>query len=205
MFRHLFAFISIILLALGCGGTSATSPRDDGGSGEPAAPDITGRWASECVSANGQNLTLEFDIEAAQWQLDYATFADASCEQPFFTVRIAGPWTLQQPSPEVSGAWEAEFGFAEKSVTPHVQAAAEFLASEQGCGREGFAVGEASDIYASGCAGLLQYPRAQCQADYDLVALVDGNLQFGARPTDNDMCTPQKRPTRLSGMPLMRS
>ena len=78
---------------------------------------------------------------------------------------------------------------------------AEFLA--QACGRSGFIAGEAADI-AGGCAGLGAYPVADCPSDYDVVRLDDtGSLHFGARPQDNNMCTPDKRPTAL-GVPLTR-
>ena len=36
------------------------------------------------------------------------------------------------------------------------------------------------------------------------VKLEDGVLMFGARPADNNMCAPDKRPTAMSGMALER-
>ena len=52
-----------------------------------------------------------------------------------------------------------------------------------------------------GCAGLGAYPVADCPADYDIVKLSeDGTeLSFGARPADNNMCTPENRPTTFEG------
>ena len=108
---------------------------------------------------------------------------------------------LGDASAAVAGAREGRFDFATKTVTPHNAGVAEFLA--QACGRSGFIAGEAADI-AGGCAGLGAYPVADCPSDYDIVSLDDtGSLHFGARPQDNNMCTPDKRPTAL-GVPLTR-
>jgi hypothetical protein len=192
-------------LAAGCGG-GRDSVRAEPDAGQGAGPDIRGRWLSPCLPQDGgQSFSLDFDLTQARWALDYAAFGDGDCQVPFLTVHIEGPWEYERPSAAVEGAFEARFGFSEKTVTPHMEAAAGFLASEAGCGRDdGFAEGQATSIYDHGCPGLGQYPRAQCDADYDLVALAGGNLQFGARPADNDMCAPARRPTALSGLPLAR-
>jgi len=51
------------------------------------------------------------------------------------------------------------------------------------------------DISERGCAGWK--PVADCAEDHDLLALGPQGLQFGVRPRDNDMCTPDRRPTAL--------
>jgi hypothetical protein len=143
---------------------------------------------------------LTFDLTETDWTVDYAAFGDARCEQPSLTVHIEGPYTLGEASKAVNGAREGNFGFARKFVTPHTEGAAGFLT--QACGGGTFAVGTSSDITA-GCAGLGAYPIEQCATDHDIVHLAGNVLRFGARPADNNMCSPDKRPTAL-GIPLNR-
>lgn len=174
---------------------------DAGADSSPGAiaPDLTGRWKSACTPMSAsQGFGLDFDISRSTWSVDYTVFADAACSAKFITVRIEGPYELGAASTSVVGAFDAKFGFAKKSVTPHLAAAADFLASANGCGAAGFTPGQETDISASGCPGLGQRPIAACSADYDIARLEGDVLTFGARPTDNDMCTPDKRPTSLS-------
>lgn len=191
MRRPLLLALATIAFATACG---------------PSGPDLRGGWTSQCVTpGNQQAFSLDFDIQSSTWSLDYAVYGEStSCATPFLTVGIQGPWAYQEPSSTVSGAWEARFGFTDKTVTPHSDAAVAFLSSAQGCNRGGFAVGVATSIFAEGCAGLGQYPGTACQADYDLVSLDQAGLQFGSRPANNDMCAPEKRPTALSGLALQR-
>lgn len=179
-------------LALACGTSGSSTPSNTGGDS------LVGRWQSACTPMNAQQaFKLDFDIQSATWVLDYDVFGDTTCTTKFLTVRIEGPYETGNVSAP-SGAREARFGFARKLITPHGEAASGFLASEQGCGATGFAAGVARDISTSGCAGLGQRPIAQCPADFDLVKRDGDGLRFGARPADNDMCTPDKRPTALA-------
>jgi hypothetical protein len=47
-----------------------------------------------------------------------------------------------------------------------------------------------------------QQPISACGQDYDLVRLDEGELMFGARPADNNMCTEARRPAEMSGLAL---
>jgi hypothetical protein len=134
------------------------------------------------------------------WELDFVTHIDAACTQPLVTVTIAGPYALQRPSSSVSGAWEGQFDFATKTIRPEVDALRELLNGLEGCGNAPFETGVAQDVYETGCEAFGQYPRAVCMSDYDLVQVVDGALYFGARPEDNDMCSPERRPTEMSSV-----
>lgn len=193
----LLAAASLSLAA--CGPTTADSAERDGLRPQPG--ELAGDWASACVDpGNGQGFRLSFALTEDTWELAYDAFGDAACAVPFLTVNIAGPYTLGEPSESVPKAREGEFGFASKAVTPHNDAAVGFL--QQACGREDFSVGQASDLGA-GCAGLGAYPIAQCPSDHDLVFLSGDKLQFGQRPMDNNMCSPDKRPTAL-GVDLSR-
>jgi hypothetical protein len=192
-------------LLLGCAKTTPTVPSGTAdGTDTPSATlpfteaDLDGTWESGCVDpGTGQGFTLVFDLTTSTWDLDYAVHADAACAEPFMTVHIEGPYELGDASAAVEGAREGTFGFVAKRVTPHSEAAAGYLASPEVCGAEGFVVGEAFDL-TDGCAGLGQYPLADCGSDYDLVAVDADGLRFGARPDDNDMCSPAAQPTDLS-------
>ncbi|MEN0061370.1 MAG: hypothetical protein AAGA48_04420 [Myxococcota bacterium] len=162
------------------------------------AEDLVGVWRSGCVDpGNGQGITLDFDLDAKDWQLDYAVHVDSTCGAPFLTVHIAGPYELGPASSIVEGAREGTFRFSTKGVTPYTEAAVDFLASAEGCNRDDFGVTQESNL-APGCPGLGQYPIQECDTDYDVVRLDSDGLRFGARPADNNMCTPQTRPTELS-------
>jgi hypothetical protein len=195
------ALMSLIVLVAGCGSTPEQTPSPTTAL-SPSPTELAGRWGSACVDpGNGQAFRLLFDLTETTWSLAYEAFADATCATPSLTVQIDGGYALGDASTAVAGAREGRFDFATKTVTPHNAGVAEFLA--QACGRSGFIAGEAADI-AGGCAGLGAYPVADCPSDYDIVRLDDtGSLHFGARPQDNNMCTPDKRPTAL-GVPLTR-
>lgn len=185
------ALVTWLAMVAGCG--SAPVSADDGQASTTEA--LVGHWESDCVgSGNGQAFRLTFDLAASTWALAYDAFADAACGTRNLTVNIDGPYTLGDPSKTVAGAREGNFGFTHKTVTPHSEGAAGFLS--QACGGGTYAVGAPADI-TGGCPGLGAYPIAACATDHDLVAVVGETLQFGARPADNDMCRPEKRPVAL--------
>jgi hypothetical protein len=189
--------IASTLIVTACG-TSAPNPPET-----PAAgPDLAAPWSSACFDqGNGTHAKLEFDITAATWKLDYRVNGDAACSVPLATVHIEGPYAIERPSGAVPGAYEARFGFAQKTLTAHAQAIADNL-DEAGCGDGAWKVGVAQSVLEKGCAAFGQYPAASCPADYDLVRRDGTKLSFGKRPADNDMCTPAKRPTELSPLAL---
>ena len=166
------------------------------------APDLAGNWLSPCFDqGDGTFANLDFDLAADEWALDYTVHGDEACMVPLVSVHIEGPYTLEQPS-AVDGAWEAVFAFDTKTITPHAPPLVEAL-DGAGCGTDPWAVGVTQSI-AQGCAAFGQYPLKSCAADYDIVALDGDTLRFGARPADNDMCTPAKRPAELSPLAMAR-
>lgn len=168
------------------------------------APDISGHWVSECVKVSEQQtMKLDFQIAKDTWTLDYTTFVDPACQTKFMTVRIEGPYEIGNPAASIKGAFEGKFGFTKKTVTSHTDAATGFLGSDKGCGGS-WTVGVAADVLEKGCAGLGQRPGNVCSADYDLVHTDGNTLTFGMRPTDNDMCTADKRPVALSKLSMKR-
>ena len=168
-----------------------------------ASLDLRGHWVSPCVpNGHGQHIKLDFTMTATAWALDYVTSGDAACASPFITARIEGPDEITGRS-AVPDASEASFRFTRKSLTAHDAMAAGFLSSPQGCGTA-FTAGVATDISATGCAGLGQRPIAACGQDFDLVSVQGDALHFGNRPDDNDMCTAPRRPTALSPLAMQR-
>ena len=190
----------------GCQSTAMVAPADSrAGSDADGAPNLAGAYVSDCTpspQADGstQYFRLEFTMTEARWDLDYVAHADAACTVPLVTVAIAGPYTLERRSPTVPGAWEARFAFDAKSIRPGVDGLRDFLNGLEPCGASDFETGVAQDIYATGCPGFGQYAQASCTADYDLVLLDSEGLRFGERPADNNMCTPERRPTALSSV-----
>jgi hypothetical protein len=194
------------LLLVACGGAASTdagTSSTDTAGGE--APALSGRWISPCTPNDSGAFTLDFTLDADRWSVDYATFGDAACSAPFLTVHIAGPYEITGPS-SVEGASEGRFAFDEKTVTAHAEGAVGFLAGlGEACGGPGtWELGVARDVGAAGCPALGQRAIADCPADYDLVSVTATELRFGARPADNDMCSPERRPTALSGLASIR-
>jgi hypothetical protein len=182
--NHLFL---LPLFVAGCAGT---------------APELAGRYGSPCLpspQADGstQYNRLDFVLGEADWAVDFVVHADAACSTRLVTVHIDGPYELGSAREDLPGVHEGRFGFAHKTITPHVQPLADALSS-MGCGAAPWGVDQTEDVLEGGCPAFGQYPLARCSADHDLVKLEGGRLQFGARPADNDMCTPEKRPAALN-------
>jgi hypothetical protein len=189
--------IASLLALAACHGTPPSS-----GPATPIATDVAGHWTSDCApTADGKgHFTMEFHDTTAHWQLAYVVFGDAACTTKLVSVDIAGAYEIGAASP-VAGAREAVFHFDHKTITPAVQPLADAL-DAMGCGHG--AVGAPRDLYDQGCAGFGQYPKATCSADYDMVWRDGDQLRFGDRPADNNMCSPDRRPTSLSPLVLHR-
>jgi hypothetical protein len=155
---------------------------------------LSGIWASPAPEPwYGGWGTREFRFEDGRWGLVFTHALDREMRQHSFVFRTEGPWRLGQPSAVVPGAFEAVFDEERKLVTlmtgdPRLIAAFGFAACSLVTGVE-------VDISDRGCAGWK--PVAQCREDHDLLALSAEGLHFGVRPRDNDMCTPDRRPTAL--------
>ena len=202
------AFACAALLA--CGGAEpaapAPAPAPPSAPAPPPAPAgltgaaLVGTWAGPCYpspSGDGSFNQLTFRMTDATWDLDYVAHGDAACSGSavFLTVNIQGPYTIGAPSAVAPGAHEGTFSFAKKTVTAGQPAAVGFL--KEKCGFDA-KVGEPVDL-AGGCANLGAYPLADCKDDHDIVRLDGTTLTFGKRPADNNMCTPDKRPTTFEG------
>jgi hypothetical protein len=136
----------------------------------------------------------EFGFRDGSWTLVFTLALDPAMERPVFRFRTGGPYQLLGHSAAVPGAFEAVFFEDSKHVT--LLATDTAVAAAFGLAGCGLAPGIERDISEQGCAGWR--PVATCREDHDLLALdADGGLRFGVRPRDNDMCTPDRRPTAL--------
>jgi len=175
----------------------------------PVAPTVTGQWASSCFAspqADGSTAYARLALTGTDpnhWSLDYTLHGDAQCSAKLVTISIHGDYDVLEPSKTVPNAWDARFGFDDKTITPFVQPLADALGAAK-CGTAPWQVGVAQSVYAGGCTAFGQYPKSQCEADYDLLSVDGTTLHFGNRPADNDMCAPEKRPTQLSAIGLTR-
>ena len=104
---------------------------------------------------------------------------------------IDGPWKLTVSSSVAEGVYEAEFGFAQRAVTPHLEGCG-FLWPETMWRRKLSRLAKRKRS-RSWLPNLGVYPSADCSADYDIVTVKvtrcsSGNVQ------DNNMCSADKRP-----------
>ena len=136
-----------------------------------------------------------FTFNKGNWTLEFTLGLDPSLEYQVFQFRTKGSYRIVEASTIVENAYDAEFGEDKKFVTLKTddpQLIESFGFTE--CGLTPFVE---KDISKNGCS--LWKPVSECPIDYDLVSLdQEGLLYFGQRPADNDMCTPEKRPTSLT-------
>lgn len=162
----------------------------------PRPPDLVGVWTSACAATatKGEFRRLAFDIRADRWDLRIETFRDKACAKRRHAIHVGGPYAIHQPSTTIAGAWDATFSFDARDVFADDATGAKALSKL--CGVK-VKANQTVDILAGGCAKLAMKPQAACAGDHDVVALDGDRLRFGVRPADNDLCTPDKRPTAL--------
>ena len=169
--------------------------------------DMVGIWIGDCAESpmgDGSYTQLTFEMSETTWALDYVSHGNSTCSAPFLAFNIGGDFVLEGPSSVDEGARDGIFSFASRTVTPFAPEAAEMI--NGACSTDEATPGEAYDLQ-DGCLALGSYPIADCPADYDIVKLSeDGTeLSFGARPEDNNMCTPEARPdTFVNGAVVTR-
>ncbi|MEL6988273.1 MAG: hypothetical protein AAGK97_10625, partial [Bacteroidota bacterium] len=92
-------------------------------------------------------------------------------------------------------AYNAEFGEDKKFLTLKTDNAQ--LIEAFGFGQCGLTPFVEQDISIDGCA--LWKPVIECPVDFDLLFISKtGQLSFGERPEDNNMCSEELRPTALT-------
>ena len=137
--------------------------------------------------------TRDFTFAGGQWQLIFTHALDPGMTMRTFQFRTGGPFEIGEASATVAGAHEGDFHEDWKHVTlltdnPEIVAA-------MGMADCGLTYNLETDISETGCAAWA--PVAECGTDHDLFAMDATGVYFGVRPADNDMCTPDRRPTAL--------
>jgi hypothetical protein len=146
-------------------------------------------------------LVRSFLFEGDRWSIDFTVYDDAAAQSPLFSGRNSGQFIVDS-NPEGQESL-AQFLFASRSLTADSQAIAEALTAS-GCGDGPWAVGTSQDITSKGCRAFRVYPRGECDREYDRVLRDGDRLFLGARPNDGNLCTPDRRPSRVSDDPLIR-
>ncbi|MDX1960244.1 MAG: hypothetical protein SFU98_16870 [Leptospiraceae bacterium] len=137
----------------------------------------------------------EFSFENGKWTLFFTLALDPEMKLPVFTFRTLGTFKIEEKSSSVKQAYNALFMEEKKFVT---------LKTNDKNLIQAFRFAECDlekdvekDISEKGCSAWKSV--SECPGDYDLLSLDnEGKLYFGERPQDNNMCSPDKRPTKLT-------
>lgn len=139
--------------------------------------------------------TRVFTFDKGKWTLVFTLALDPQMTNQVFVFRTVGSYKVLDKSAVVPNAYNALFLEDKKWVT--LKTANKQLAQGFGLDQCDFEIDQEKDISLSGCS--LWKPVRECNQDHDLLALdKNGKLYFGLRPADNDMCTADKRPTKLN-------
>jgi hypothetical protein len=137
--------------------------------------------------------TREFTFADGQWQLTFTHALDPAMTMRTFQFRTGGPFRIGEASEAVAGAFDGVFHEDWKHVTLLTDNP-EIIAG-MGMADCSLTYNLEADISETGCAAWR--PVAVCGEDHDLFAMDATGVYFGVRPADNDMCTPDRRPTAL--------
>ncbi len=164
---------------------------------------LSGTWASsQSESWYGAYGTREFRFEDGRWSLRFTLALDPAMQARVFEFRTGGPYYIAQSSKTVPGAFDAVFMEDTKHLTLRTRDTK--LLQAFGLAACGLEPDVEKDISIQGCAAWK--PVAQCREDHDLLALGQGGqLHFGVRPRDNDMCSADRRPKALLQPVIKRS
>lgn len=136
-----------------------------------------------------------FTFDKGKWTLDFTLSLDPEMKIQVFKFRTLGTYKIQDKSTKVADTYNAVFYEEKKFLT--LKTTDENLIKAFGFAPCNMTVDVEQDVSANGCSGWKSVK--DCPGDYDLLSLdKDGKLYFGNRPQDNDMCSPDKRPTSLT-------
>jgi hypothetical protein len=183
-------------LAAGCVvfGIMSSANADNGFSPREDLEALQGNYASTAPESwYGGFGTRQFSFDRGNWGLTFTHALDPDMKMKTFAFRTEGPYTVGDASKVVAGAYDAVFTENSKYVTLLTDDAK--IVEAFGFSNCGLKYNVEVDISKTGCAAWK--PVAACGKDHDLLALDAKGLYFGVRPADNDMCTPDKRPTAL--------
>lgn len=139
--------------------------------------------------------TREFTFDKGKWTLKFILALDPEMKNEVFIFRTVGTYKVLDKSKTILNAYNAVFVENKKFVT--LKTNDQNLIQGFGFAPCDFTKEVEKDISETGCS--LWKSVKDCKQDYDLLSLDKaGKLYFGDRPADNDMCTPEKRPTKLT-------
>lgn len=157
---------------------------------------LSGTYSDQQAYAYGEAFGQRiFTFDESQWTLRFTLALDPKLEFPVFEFRTFGTYEVLAPSQIVPGAYNAIFFENKKFLT--LKTDQPELVNAFGFGNCQLEKDIEKDISETGCA--LWAAVAECNADHDLLKLdAQGQLYFGQRPADNNMCTADHRPTQLT-------
>ena len=157
---------------------------------------LSGTYADAKPYAYGQAWGQRvFTFNKGKWTLVFTLGLDPELKMKVFEFRTVGTYRLQEPSKIVANTYNAVFYEDKKFVT--IKTTDQNLINAFGFAPCQMTPNVEKDISENGCSAW-QSVKA-CPGDYDLLSLdSEGKLYFGERPADNNMCSPEKRPTKLT-------
>ena len=183
----------MISLHVGCSEATDLLPQD---SQKQALQSLSGTYMDEAPYAYGEAFGQRiFTFDEGKWTLEFTLSLDPNQQMKVFKFRTYGTYEVLESSSIVSEAYNALFLEEKKYLTlltdnPELVQAFGFAP----CGLE---LGVEKDVSEKGCSG---WPAvSQCNEDHDLLSLdAEGLLYFGERPADNNMCSAERRPIKLT-------
>lgn len=152
-------------------------------------------------------LTRKIEMKDGRIVADFTTYAGPGCDVPLQVLGFAGSVTKIADSDVTNGAIDADLKVDDYvRFTPIAEGFAQFLNSAPTgtCGAAEWKVGETQDVHETGCSVIGLKPNDPT-VEYEVLALQDDKLYFGARPVDGTFITSvEKRPHALQ-VPLKRS
>jgi hypothetical protein len=157
---------------------------------------LSGTYADAAPYAYGQAWgTRVFTFDKGKWTLLFTLALDPEMKVQVFQFRTFGTFDVKDRSTVVADTYNAVFFEDKKLLT--LKTDDENLINAFGFAPCGLVRDVEADVSKKGCSGWKSVD--ECPADHDLLSLdSEGRLYFGNRPQDNDMCTPEKRPTSLT-------
>jgi hypothetical protein len=157
---------------------------------------LSGTYADAKPYAYGQAWGQRiFTFDKGKWTLKFTLALDPDMKMQVFEFRTVGSYAVLDKSKSLADTYQALFLEDKKFITLKTSDAN--LINTFGFAPCGFTKDVELDISANGCSAWKAV--SICNQDHDLLSLdSEGKLYFGERPADNDMCSADKRPTKLT-------
>lgn len=136
-----------------------------------------------------------FTFDKGKWTLDFTLALDPELKIQVFKFRTFGTYRILEKSSKLENTYNALFYEEKKFLT--LKTSDENLIKAFGFLPCNLTIDVEKDVSFDGCSSWKSVK--DCPGDYDILSLdKEGKLYFGNRPQDNDMCSPNKRPTSLT-------